>query len=161
MLVKVMYSNKLICQILIYINENIKNKITIEELEKKFFYNRYYIMKLFKKEIGLTILEYINSIRIYNSILLIKKNESNFINIAFLNGFYSLEYFSETFKQITSLNPKKFKDYFSRKKYISFDDIDQINNSTVKLYEISNIKDIYLTKQKPTTAPVKKLSIFK
>jgi YesN/AraC family two-component response regulator len=66
-----MYSNKLICEILIYIDKNIKNKITIEELENKFFYNRYYIMKLFKKEIGLTIVEYINSIRIYNSILLI------------------------------------------------------------------------------------------
>ncbi len=161
MLVKVMYSNKLICEILIYIDENIKNKITIEELENKFFYNRYYIMKLFKKEIGLTIVEYINSIRIYNSILLIKNNDSNFINIAFKNGFYSLEYFSETFKQITNLNPRKFKDYFTYKKSISFDDIDQINNSIVKLYEISNMKDNYLAKQKPVIAPVKKLSIFK
>lgn len=156
-----MYSNNLICEILIYIDENIKNKITIEDLENKFFYNRYYIMKLFKKEIGLTIVEYINSIRIYNSILLIKNNDSNFINIAFKNGFYSLEYFSETFRQITNLNPRKFKDYFSHKKSISFDDIDQINNSIVKLYEISNIKDNYLSKQKPIIAPVKKLSIFK
>lgn len=161
MLVKVMYSNKLICEILIYIDKNIKNKITIEELESIFFYNRYYIMKLFKKEIGLTIVEYINSIRIYNSILLIKKNDLNFINIAFKNGFYSLEYFSETFKQITNLNPRKFKDYFSNKKTISFNDIDQINNSIVKLYGILNIKNNYLSKQKPVIAPVKKLSIFK
>ena len=161
MWVMAMYSNKLICEILIYIDENIKNKITIEELENNFFYNRYYIMKLFKKETGLTIVEYINSIRIYNSILSIKKNDANFINIAFKNGFYSLEYFSETFKQITNLNPKKFKDYFVRKKSITFENINQINNSIVKLYEISNIKNKYLAKQKPITAPVKKLSIFK
>lgn len=161
MLVRVMYSNNLICEILIYIDENIKNKITIEELENKFFYNRYYIMKLFKKEIGLTIIEYINSIRIYNSILLIKNNDSNFINIAFKNGFYSLEYFSETFKQITNLNPKKFKDYFSQKKSISFNDIAQINSSIIKLYEISNAKDKYLSKKKPIINPVKKLTIFK
>jgi len=156
-----MYSNKLICEILIYIDENIKSKITIEELENKFFYNRYYIMKLFKKEINLTIVEYINSIRIYNSILLIKNNNINFINIAFKNGFYSLEYFSETFKQITKLNPRKFKDYFSGKKYISSNDIDKINDAIVKLYEIYKIKDIYLSKQKPVTPPVKKLSIFR
>ena len=156
-----MYSNKLICEILIYIDENIKNKITIEELEIKFFYNRYYIMKLFKKEIGLTIVEYINSIRIYNSILLIKNNDSNFINIAFKNGFYSLEYFSETFKQITNLNPRKFRDYFLYKNSISLNDIEQINNSIVKLYEIYKIKNNYLSKQKPVTTPVKKLSIFK
>lgn len=107
-----MYSNKLVCEILIYIDKNIKSKITVEELEKNFFYNRYYIMKLFKKELGLTIVEYINSIRIYNSIVLMKNNNSNFINIAFQNGFYSLEYFSEVFKQITSLNPRKFKNFF-------------------------------------------------
>lgn len=156
-----MYSNKLICEILIYINENIRNKITIEELETKFFYNRYYIMKLFKKEIGLTIVGYINSIKIYNSIMQIKNSNSNLINIAFKNGFYSLEYFSETFKQITHLNPRKYKDYFSHKKTISFEDIDLINNSMIKLYETSKIKDIYLSKQKPTNNPVKKLSIFK
>lgn len=156
-----MYSNKLVCEILIYIDKNIKSKITVEELEKNFFYNRYYIMKLFKKELGLTIVEYINSIRIYNSIVLMKNNNSNFINIAFQNGFYSLEYFSEVFKQITSLNPRKFKNFFLHKTNLSNNDISKINNSIVKLYEISNIKDIYLSKQKPNIAPVKKLTIFK
>ena len=77
-----MYSNNLICDILIYIHDNISNKITVNELEKRFFYNRYYIMKLFKKEIGLTIIEYINSIRIYNSILLLKNHNNNLTNIA-------------------------------------------------------------------------------
>jgi len=156
-----MHSNKLICKILIFIDQNIKNKITIEDLENHFFYNRYYIMKLFKKEIGLTIIEYINLIRIYNSILLIKNNNINLINVAFKTGFYSPEYFSETFKQITNLNPKKFKDYFSQKNSISINDIEQINTSIVKLYEISKIKDIYLSKQKPIISPVKKLTIFK
>jgi two-component system response regulator YesN len=156
-----MYSNKLICEILIYISENIKNKITIEDLENKFFYNRYYIMKLFKKEIGLTIVEYINSIRIYNSITLIRGENSNLMSIAFKSGFYSLEYFSETFKLITKLNPRKFKDFFLNKKNISDLEIDLINTSIVNLYEISKIKDNYLSRQKPTVAPVKKLSIFK
>ena len=156
-----MYSNNLICKILIYIDENIKNKITIEDLENKFFYNRYYIMKLFKKEIGLTIIEYINSIRIYKSILLIKNDDTNFINIAFESGFYSLEYFSETFKKITNLNPKKFKDYFLHKNSISLNDIEQINNSIIRLFEVTNLKSNYLSKQRPTTSPVKKLTIFK
>ena len=110
-----MYSNKLICEILIYIENNITTKITIEELEKKFFYNRYYIMKLFKKEIGLTIIEYINAIRIYKSISMIKEQYNSITNISIKCGFYSLEYFSETFKQITKLSPKKYKDYFLNK----------------------------------------------
>ena len=156
-----MYSNKLIYEILNYVDENIKNKITIEDLEINFYYNRYYIMKLFKKEIGLTIIEYINSIRIYNSISSLKKENTNLINIAFKNGFYSLEYFSETFKQITKLSPKKFKDYFSNKKTLSHEEILKINTAIVNLYETSKIKSNYLARQKPNINPVKKLSIFK
>ena len=156
-----MYSNKLICDILIYIDDNIRNKIAIEDLEKAFFYNRYYIMKLFKKEIGLTIVEYINSIRIYNSILQLKSEDCSLINVALKNGFYSLEYFSETFKQITKLNPRKFKDFFLNKKNISIKDINFINKSLTTLYDISTIKSNYLSRRKPTFEPVKKLSIFK
>lgn len=118
-------------------------------------------MKLFKKEIGLTIIEYINAIRIYKSISMIKEQYNSITNISIKCGFYSLEYFSETFKQITKLSPKKYKDYFLNKKNISNKDINLINESLIKLYEISKIKDNYLRRQKPTTTPVKKLSIFK
>lgn len=156
-----MYSNKLICDILIYINNNITNKITIDELQDKFFYNKFYIVKLFKQEIGMTIIQYINSIRIYNSILQIKNTNYSLTNIAIRNGFYSLEYFSESFKQITKLSPRIFKDYFLNKKYISNKNLDLINDSMIKLHDINNIKNIYLSKQKPSITPVKKLTIFK
>lgn len=156
-----MYSNNLICNILIYINENITNKITIDELQHKFFYNKFYIVKLFKQEIGMTIVQYINSIRIYNAILQMKNINYSLTNIAIRNGFHSLEYFSETFKQLTKLNPKIFKDYFSNKKYISSKKLNLINDAIVKLYDIYNIKDIYLSKRKPNIQPIKKLSIFK
>lgn len=156
-----MYSNKLICEILLYINNNIQNKITIQKLENNFFYNKYYIMKLFKKEIGLTIIEYINSIRIYNAILQIKNSSVSFTYIALENGFYSLEYFSEIFKKIAKLPPRKYKDYFSHKKNISTKEINLINDSIIKLYETSNIKDKYLSRQKPTIIKAKKLSIFR
>lgn len=156
-----MYSNKLICQILLFINNNINDKITIADLEKRFFYNRYYIMKLFKKEIGITIIEYINSLRVYNTINNIRTSNYSLTSIAIRNGFSSLEYFSETFRQITGVNPRIFKDYFQHKKYISNEQSNLITDSIVNLYEISNIKNNYISKSKPDISPVKKFTIFK
>lgn len=156
-----MYSNNLICKILIYIDNNINNKISINELSNIFFYNRHYIIKLFKKEIGLTITEYINSIRIYNSIIQIKNCNKKLINISLKNGFYSLEYFSETFKKITNVSPKKIKAFFHNKKGLTNRDIELIHSAIVNLYQISIIKDNYLKRQKPEKPPIKKLSIFK
>ena len=55
-----MFSNDLIIQILIYIENNLYKKISIDELSITFHYNKDYIMRLFKKEIGYTIIDYIN-----------------------------------------------------------------------------------------------------
>ena len=154
-----MYSNNLICDILIYIDNNISNKITIEDLENKFFYNRYYIMKLFKKEMGITLINYINSIRIYNSITLIKESNNSLLNIAFKCGFYSIEYFSETFKKIIGVNPEIVKQYLRKKIVVKKMDI--INNSILSLYNLKKFKERYLLNRKPDNPPIKKLSIFK
>lgn len=154
-----MYSNNLICDILIYIDNNISNKITIEDLENKFFYNRYYIMKLFKKEMGITLINYITSIRIYNSITLIKESNNSLLNIAFKCGFYSIEYFSETFKKIIGVNPEIVKQYLRKKIVVKKMDI--INNSILNLYNLKKFKERYLLNRKPDNPPIKKLSIFK
>lgn len=53
------YSNELVCNILKYINININTEITIINLSNIFSYDKTYIMKKFKRELGLTIIEYI------------------------------------------------------------------------------------------------------
>ena len=58
-----MYSNELVCQILDFLDKNINRKLSIDEIANKFIYNRYYIMKLFKRELGMTIIDYINNLR--------------------------------------------------------------------------------------------------
>ena len=50
-----MHSNELICNILFYIDNNINNIITIDDLANEFYYNKFYIMKLFKKELNISI----------------------------------------------------------------------------------------------------------
>jgi len=156
-----MYSNKLICNILKYIDDNINSKITIEDLENRFFYNKFYITKLFKKEMHITIIEYINNLRIYNSIIQIRDTDNSLLNIAFKNGFYSVEYFSETFKRIVGINPRIVKNYFKSRKKIDKNTINAINNSILNLYYIKIRKNEYLSKQKPEVVPIKKLSIFR
>ena len=68
------YSNELVCNILKYINININTEITIINLSNIFSYDKTYIMKKFKRELGLTIIEYINNKRILNSLNGYKSN---------------------------------------------------------------------------------------
>ncbi len=68
-----MFSNDLVCNIIEYLNNNINKEITIDELSLLFYFNKTYIMKKFKKELNISICEYINTIRIYNSLHILKK----------------------------------------------------------------------------------------
>lgn len=154
-----MFSNELVCEILEYINNNINKEITIDELSSLFYFNKTYIMKRFKKEIGITIHSYINHIRIYNSLLEFNNN-SYILNIALRNGFNSLEYFSETFKNIIGVSPIIYKKFISISSYISEEDDIKIRNSINKLQTIKNNAIKYLDNRKPKEIPVKKF-VFK
>lgn len=142
-----MYSNQLICNILEYLNKNINKEITIDELSILFYFNKTYIMKKFKKELNMSIHEYINAMRIYNSLPYFK-NDNYILSIAFKNGFNSLEYFSETFKKNMGISPIVFK------KYLSYKNISDIEQETIieNISRLSNIKTKvinYLNHRKP------------
>lgn len=155
-----MYSNNIICNILEYISININTKITIEDLEHHFFYNRYYIMKLFKKEMGVTILNYINKLRIYNSIKELNSTNNLLIRVAINNGFYSLEYFSETFKKEVGMSPRKYRKAVMNRYYYNDYVMKKINNNIIMINILIEKADKYMHNQKPIITPVRKLSIF-
>lgn len=156
-----MYSNELICNILTFLDTNINRRIEISELTSRFYYDRYYIMKLFKKELGITITKYINQVRIYNSILDIRSNSYSLTRIALKNGFTSLEYFSETFKQIMKVSPRIYQNYHLYRNKISEKDVYNIRDNLINLYDFLEKIKKYKTNRKPNTNPVLKRTIFK
>ena len=152
-----MFSNELVCKILEYINNNINKEITIDELSNMFFYDKTYIMKRFKREINLSIFEYINHMRIYNSLFLY--NYDNYIiSIAFKNGFNSLEYYSEIFKKVMGVSPSTYKKYAKRDINIKEKDLDLIINNTVKLDQINKRVELYINNRKPVSKMVKNIT---
>ncbi len=154
-----MFSNELICNILEYINNNINKEISIDELSNIFFFNKTYIMKKFKKEIGITIFEYINNMRIYNSLSLYRYNNS-IINIGFNSGFNSLEYYSEMFKKVMGVSPSIYRKYIYRDVNISFEELDLILVNTNRIKKIKDYSLNYISRRAPSVKQVKSL-VFK
>ena len=154
-----MHSKKLICDILIYINQNINKNITIDELSNIFFFDKFYIMKLFKKELNITIINYINAIRIYNSLKDFKYN-NNIMRIALNNGFNSIEYFSETFKNVLKISPREYKYFIKRNNKLTLNKIIDIRISIANLQYLKDKTNKYINNRPPEETKVKILSIF-
>ena len=155
-----MYSNKLICQILNYIDTNWCNKLSINDLENRFYYNRYYIMKLFKREIGVTIFDYVNNFKIYKSINEIAISNNSMITIAINCGFNSLEYFSETFKNIVGVSPSNYKKILNREAIFNIEKYAEVTLNIIKINKLINKVNVYKNNIKSDKIKVKKLTIF-
>ncbi|MDY2804454.1 MAG: helix-turn-helix domain-containing protein [Bacilli bacterium] len=154
------YSNELVCNILKYINININTEITIINLSNIFSYDKTYIMKKFKRELGLTIIEYINNKRILNSLNGYKSN-TTILRIALLNGYNSIEYYSEIFRNLVGVSPRVYKRFITPLNNLNEEETNTIRNSISNLINIENKIQKYLSNQKPKELPVRKLSIFK
>lgn len=154
-----MYSNELTCELLKFINFNYKKDISITELVVIFNYNKTYIMKSFKKQLNITIKEYLNNYRIYQSL----KEYPNYsiLKIALDSGFNSLEYYSETFKKYIGVSPIKYKKFVCNKYSINDNEINKIINSINRLTMQNKKIAKYLLNQKPKEKMVKNLTIFK
>ena len=87
--------NENVKNIISYINENLYNNIKISDIENEFHYNKHYIMRLFKKETGLTITDYMNQVKILNSLSQLSKTNDLILKVALDNGFNSQEYYCD------------------------------------------------------------------
>ncbi len=109
----VRYNGK-IYLILSYISANLHKKITLEELEKSFFINKYYLCHLFKEMTGFTILEYITYKKISAAKELLKKTYA--INeVCVKLGFEDYSNFYRSFKKVAGISPQQYvKNYIKK-----------------------------------------------
>ena len=154
-----MYSNELVVKILNYIDDNLYKKITMDEISSVFYFNKDYLMRIFKKELDITIMDYINKRRIYNSLELLKNTDDLVIKVALNNGYSSLEYYSETFTRVLGVSPLTYRKFTRVNSQISEDELDIIRT---RLPEVSIIlKRIDIYKNNIKRSEVKKIGLFK
>ncbi len=108
--------NQLVREVISYLDNNYTRDITLDDLEEKTNFNKYYICKKFKKETGTTITNYIIELRINKAKeLLLKSSEPKRIyEIAAAVGFNDVSYFDRIFKKQTNTTPKEFAERHRR-----------------------------------------------
>lgn len=92
-----------------YIQENFINIKSLDEVAKKFFITKNHLCYLFKKQTGMTVISYINSLRIQQACVHLSNPSYSIIDISFLCGFSSPIYFNKVFKSFMGCTPSEFR----------------------------------------------------
>ena len=107
-------SNHIVEQIQAYIAEHYAEKLTLTGIASQFYISPYYLSRLFKKSINLSLIEYINGVRIKAAQNLIEKTNESISDISEKTGFLTTAHFRRVFKDATGLSPQQYRQYYKR-----------------------------------------------
>ena len=93
-----------------YVRANFDKKLTLDEIARNAFLSKAYLSSIFKDEIGESLTNYINRVRIEKSKILLLDKEVGLIDIANLCGFEDQSYFTRVFKKMVGISPKRYRD---------------------------------------------------
>ena len=92
-----------------YIDDHFKEALTLDLLAEEAHMNKYYLSHAFKKEYGVSPINYMLSRRIDESKYLLAETDLSLSRIAQLLGFSSLSYFSQSFRKTQEISPMEFR----------------------------------------------------
>lgn len=102
------YSPKTI-QVLKYIEENIRESLSLAETAEIVGVNSAYLGQVFKKEVGVSFKNFVNQKKIEKSEELLKQGQYRIYEVAEIMGFQTVQHFCNTFKKVTGEAPGKYK----------------------------------------------------
>lgn len=97
-----------------YIYNHMNCRITVDELAEYVGLSPSYLSRLFKKELNISISDYICEMKIEKAQHLLKYSDYSLIDIANHLAFSSQSHFIQTFRKLVGVTPKKYRDHHYR-----------------------------------------------
>ena len=91
-----------------YINANFATIEKIEDVAVKFFISKYHLCHLFKEHLGVSLISYLNTIRIRAACKLLREGKKKMADISTACGFNSTSYFCKVFKDEKGVSPGNY-----------------------------------------------------
>lgn len=105
-------TQKFLNEIKDYISFRIKDDIKVSDIASRFGYNEKYLSRLFRKDTGLSLKQYIIHQKIENANFLLMDSNLSVKEIADYLGFQSYHTFEQMYKKYTSMTPTGYREVF-------------------------------------------------
>lgn len=99
----------IIDQAVAYIQQNFKEKLTLQMVASHVFLNPQYFSRIFKKSLGVTYTDYVNNLKILYACKLLKTTNYPAYRISGECGFTDPSYFNHVFVKQMQMTPKEYK----------------------------------------------------
>ncbi|RAP74794.1 helix-turn-helix domain-containing protein [Paenibacillus montanisoli] len=92
-----------------YVKSHLREKVTLEQVAQHCFISTYHFAHLFKKEVGISFIDFLNKMRIEKAIHYLETTELSIQVIAGRAGFHDANYFARKFKMLMNCSPSEYR----------------------------------------------------
>lgn len=105
--------NDAVREVIAYINENYREKVTLDRAAELTGYNKTYLASLFKKQIGIGIYEYLIRTRMQHGMVMLGDERNSITDIALDCGFADSHSFAAYTKKYCGRSPQEYQKLFA------------------------------------------------
>jgi transcriptional regulator GlxA family with amidase domain len=102
-----------------FIERNIQDRVTVDQLASMFALSRRNLERRFKKATSNTVVEYIQRVKIEAAKMTLESSRENVNEVMYQVGYTDPKAFRTTFKRITGLTPVQYRSKYNRESVVS------------------------------------------
>lgn len=99
-----------------FLDDEYAQKVSLDQLEEKFYINKYYLTRIFKEKFGISINNYVIQKRITEAKYQLRFTEKSLEEIGHSCGMADPSYFNRVFKKVEGISPREFRKLWSKMK---------------------------------------------
>ena len=103
------HTGVLVKKAILYLDQHVETHISRWKLADSVNVSEDYLTRIFHREIGLSLWDYLNRLRIFRAAELLRKTDNTIQSIASQTGFQDKAYFSRVFKKIYGVPPGQLR----------------------------------------------------
>lgn len=92
-----------------YVRKNYRNEISVKSISVELFVTPNYFSQIFKSQMGMNFIDYLNEVRIERAKELLKDGRLKIYEVAEQSGYQNYKYFNTVFKKYTGYSPKEYR----------------------------------------------------
>ncbi|MBR7142403.1 MAG: helix-turn-helix transcriptional regulator [Clostridia bacterium] len=101
--------SRVLVPLLLFAEKNFNNKCLLRDVAEEIGYDYAYVSKLFKRKVGISFRQYVNSLRVAKSKDLLLRSAKSIEEVGADSGFASLRAFDREFRHETKMSPSEYR----------------------------------------------------
>ena len=104
-----MVDKPIIKRTLLYIEDNLDKKLSLDKIAKELNYSKFYLARTFKDNTGMTLYKYIQGRRLDEAARKLVETDQPIVQVAFGAGYGSQQAFTQAFRCVYACTPQEYR----------------------------------------------------